>query len=147
MSTKTAKTVSAVEDEIVHLDEEIGRMEAELVHSATTAIAWDDVNEAAVEELVNRERRRAILPRLIKAAKIKRLELRIMREQRASGPLEAERAAAHERLEEATAKRWEAVEEENAARALWSRAHNRIERIERRIRDAEREISALRGEA
>ena len=64
------------------MDEQIRNMEAEL-RQTEQPIVW---GEGAAEELEARERRRAILPRLITAAKVKRAELRIQREQQAAEP-------------------------------------------------------------
>jgi hypothetical protein len=100
-----------------------------------------------VERLEAEEQRRAAKPRPIAAAKIKLLELQKRQMEAELEPLYKEREEAHERLEDATARRWKTVEDENAARAAWSRPNVLIEKRERRLKDLDRQIAELRGEA
>jgi hypothetical protein len=97
-----------------------------------------------LEELEARETRRRFLPRLITAARIRRAELRIERERRAAEDLEAGQREAYEKMQRAEARERKAHEDLMAARSEWSGYHTRLEKIGRRIRDAEREIEALR---
>jgi hypothetical protein len=78
---------------------------------------------------VARERRRAVLPRLITAARKRRAELRIERERQAAEPLEAERTKAHEKMQRAEAKKLRADEKLLAARSEWSSAHLLLAKI------------------
>jgi hypothetical protein len=95
-------------------------MEAEAAHleAPPPEIGWDELlaNSAKHEqELETRERRRGILPRLLTAAKIKRLELQRERWEQEIEPLKVERDEAYERLEAAEAKLTEAQRERNLA--------------------------------
>ena len=91
------------------LDASIQAMEAEAAHleASPPEIGWDELvaNSAKHEQdLETRERRRGILPRLITAAKIKRLELQREQWEQEIESLKVERDEAYERLEAAEAK-------------------------------------------
>jgi hypothetical protein len=90
------------------------------------------------------ERWRAILPRLITAARIKHLELEKRRTEGELETLYKEREDAHKKLERATAKKLKAEEEMLEARQAWSYPHTLIEKRERRLKDLDRQIAALR---
>jgi hypothetical protein len=148
VTTKT-KTENLIEEE-KKMDGEISRLEAEQaeLNSPARALTWAEIEAGAVEDLEKRERRRGIVPRLITAAKVRRLEIRRERYEAEAVPFRKRREEAHESLEAATAKRLEAVEEENLARADYGGdAHARVTSREQRIKEANREIRALRGEA
>ncbi len=146
MTTKT-KPEDLLEEE-KKMDAEISRLEAERgeLDSPARALTWDEIQAGAAEDLEKRERRRGILPTLLRAAKVRRLELRRERHRQEAEPFRKKREEAHERLQAATAKRLEAVEEENAARYDYGDANARVESRERRVKEAAREIKALRGE-
>ena len=74
MTTKQ-KTENLVEEER-EMDGEIERLEAERAElmSPARTLTWEEIQ--AGEDPGKRERRRGILPRLIVAAKVRRLELR-----------------------------------------------------------------------
>jgi chromosome segregation ATPase len=148
VTTKEKPAAERLAEEERKMDAEIERLEAEQreLASPSRALTWDEVQAGAAEDLEKRERRRAFLPRLVVAAKVKRLEIRRARLEAEAGPLRERRDEAHERLKTATAKRWEAVEEENAARYAYSNPNMRLESIERRTREIGREIRKLRGE-
>ncbi len=130
------------------MDAEISRLEAEQreIDSPARVLTWDEIQAGASEDLEKREIRRGIIPTLITAAKIRRLELRRERHEAEMEPFLKKREEAYERLQKATAKRLEAVEEENLARADYGDAHARVTSREQRIKEAGREIRALRGE-
>ena len=100
------KNTPTVEEEIATLDEEIRSLEAELEEHAAPLV-WGEVDAG---ELVRKEQRRGVLPRLITAAKIKRLELEKRRTEGELQPLYTEREEAHKKLERATAKKLKAEE-------------------------------------
>ena len=130
------------------MDGEIERLEAERgeLEAPARALTWDEIQAGAAEDLERREQRRGILPRLIVAAKVKRLELRRERYEREIEPLQKLRAEAHAKLEAVEAKRLQAVEEEEEARCEYGDAYTRIESRERRVKALDREIRELRGE-
>lgn len=130
------------------LDARIQAMEAEAaeLEAPPREIGWDELvaNSARYEqELEARERRRGILPRLITAAKIKRLELQREHWQQQIEPLKVERDEAYGRLEAAEAKLIEAQRERNLAQGAWSHARGLIQSREDRIRAINREIREL----
>jgi hypothetical protein len=118
-------------------------MERELAEEAAP-VAWGEVD---ADELVRKEQRRGVLPRLIAAAKIKRLELEKQRTERELEPLYTEREDAHRKLERAQAKKLKAEEEMLEARAAWSYPHGLIEKRERRLKDLDRQIAVLQGDS
>ncbi len=130
------------------MDAEVERLEAEQrgLDSPARVLTWDEIQTGAVEELEKRERRRGIVGLLITAAKVKRLQIRRERYESGAGPLTESRDEARERLQAATAKRLRAVEEEDAARYEYTDSQTRLDAIERRTKEIDREMRALRGE-
>jgi hypothetical protein len=145
MSTKP-KAPETVEEELVSLDREIESMEAELREEGTP-LSWDEITSSTADELARKEQRRGILPRLLKAARIKRLELRKRQYELQAEPLYAERVENYRKLERAIEKDRKAKEEREAALGAWNITHSALQGVERRIKDTERELSELRGEA
>ncbi len=131
----------AMDKEIEALEQEARELEA-----PARLLTWDEIKAGATEDLEKRERRRGLLPRLITAAKVKRLELARERYEQEAEPLRKLREEAYEKLEAARTKRLSAVEEENVARAHYGDAHMRIESRERRTQEIDKEIRELRGE-
>lgn len=145
MTTAKEKPKNLAEEER-KMDKEIERLEAERLEleAPARALSWDEIQ--AGEDLEKRERRRGILPRLIVAAKVKRLELRRERYERETEPLRAQRREAHARLEEAKTKRLDAIDEENKALYEYSDAFQRVQGQEKRLKAVDRELAELRGE-
>jgi peptidoglycan hydrolase CwlO-like protein len=139
-TTRKGEELSSFEQEIAALDEEIARMEAELAEESAPLV-W---GEASAEELVRKEQRLGVLPRLITAAKIKRLELVKQRTQGELEPLYKEREAAGKKLERLRKKRLEMEEEILEAQAAWGDPNTRIDKRQRRLKDLERQIRELR---
>ncbi len=146
MTTKT-KPEDLIEEE-KRMDAEIEKLEAEEreTNDPARVPTWNAIQAGAVVDLEKRERRRGIIPTLITAAKVRRLEIRRERLEAELVPLREAQQEAYERMEAARTKRILAAEEENAARGPYSDATMRIEGRERRIKEADREIHALRGE-
>jgi chromosome segregation ATPase len=130
------------EEEIQVLDREIASMEAEL-REVDAPIVW---GEAAAEELEARERRRAILPRLITAARAKRLELQQEGYRRQLEPLGAECEQAYQKLQKALEKEHKAKEEREAAQGEWRIKLSATQNLKDRIRRTQRELRELKGE-
>jgi chromosome segregation ATPase len=144
MTETNKRTGRSQAESVEDLDAKIQEMEAELAQGYGKPLTWDEVTSATPEDLARKEQRRSVLPRLITAAKIKRLELRRAGYERDIEPLQAKREAAYERIEAATAHRLEAEAEEGKARSEWSDANMRIQSREDRIREVTREIRELR---
>ena len=146
MSTKEKHEDLAREER--EMDAEIDRLEAEQreLDSPARILTWDEIQAGAAEDLEKLERRRGILPRLVTATKVKRLEIRRARMEEEAGPLREALEGAHEQLQEAAAKRLRATEEENAARAAYSHPYTRLDTIERHTKQIDRDIRVLRGE-
>ncbi len=70
--TKERKTESVEE-----LDVKIAEMQAELEDGHGRPLSWDEVTATTPGEMARKEQRRGVLPRLIEAARVKRLELEL----------------------------------------------------------------------
>lgn len=149
MKTAEVDRSTTLDGQIAGMDREITKLEAERAEldAPAPALTWDEIQSGGLEDLEARERRRALLPRLIAAARVKRLELQRARRALEMEPLEAARAEAHDRLQATTAKRIKVAEEEGKARFAYSDANGRIESAERHMKAIDREIRELRGEA
>jgi len=145
-ATKT-KAEDLVKEERT-MDGEIERLEAEQreLDSPARVLSWDEIQGGAAKDLEKREVRRGILPRLITAAKAKRLEVRRERYEREAEPLRERLVEAYERLQAATAKRLKAIEAEDAARYEYADLYKQVERRENRAKTTGRELRELRGE-
>jgi hypothetical protein len=120
---KQGRKAETIED----LDASIERMEAEFAEGYGRPLSWEEVTSTTADELAAKEQRRSMLPRLITAARVRRLELQRARWERNLAPLEHQREEAHKRLEAAEAKYHEALEERNLARREWDYANGLIQ--------------------
>ena len=84
-----------------------------------------------------------VLPHLLKAARVKRLELQRRKCEDQIAELDEQRTEGYQRLEAAREERRKAAEEETAAYGMWHDANWRIESYERRVR----EIADIKGES
>jgi hypothetical protein len=137
---KRARKEQSAED----LDEQIRSMEAELAEDYGRPLDWDEVTSTTAEELVRKEQRRSVLPRLIHAARVKRLERdTALREEEASAlqeKVETTHAAFLEREEDLRG----AKERCDAAQAEWALALSAWQSANERARQAARELRELR---
>jgi hypothetical protein len=124
------------------VDEELREVERELAERERPLV-WGEVD---AEQLEAKERRRAILPRLLQAARIKRLELRIHEREQEIERLDAARAGAYERLEKAKAAELKAKERREVAYGEWGFAHAAVLSSEDRLKRYRRELRKLKGE-
>jgi hypothetical protein len=131
------------DEEIANMDREIERLEAELREDAQAPLVW---GEATADELAQKEQRRGVLPRLITAAKIKRLELRRAKLERETEALEAERAERHRVLEEAQVAEERAKERRLEAFNAWTFAHGAVITKQDHARRLKRELRELQGD-
>lgn len=146
MSTVNEKTNTGnIEAELAVLDGKIESMVEEVEDAEAFPLVWDRITSTTADELAAKEQRRSIIPRLLTAARIKRLELERRREGERVQPLEEEGARAHERLEKAMAARAKAEEEAGQARFLWTNALSRLENRHRRVKEIDRAIANLKG--
>ena len=143
MSIDEKTSAGTVEAELAALDGKIAGMEEELADAEASPLVWDRITSTTAEELASQEQRRSIIPRLITAARIKRLELERRREEERVQPLQEEAAKAHERLETALAARGRADEEAGQARFEWTGSLSRLENRHRRVKQIDHEIATL----
>ena len=145
MNTDEKTTGGTIEAELAVLDGKIESMAAEVEEVEASPLVWDRITATTAAELAAKEQRRSIIPRLLTAARIKRLELERRREVERVQPLQEEAAKAHSRLEKATAAKAKAEEEAGQARFLWTNALSRVETRHRRAKEIDCEISNLKG--
>ena len=142
---KTAKAPD-IEQEITEVAGRIDALERERVAlEAAPLPEWDALNELGTEQLIQQEQRRLVIPQLLKAARIKLLELRRQSHQLGLQPVEATLEEYYAAYEKAEAKLVKAREERDAAHQQWNNTLDAAERIRRRIGNLGREISELRG--
>ena len=144
--TKTAKKQQHPEPE--KLDEQIQRWEREL-EEAPREIGWDELveNSAQIErELDARERRRRILPRIIQAGKVKRLELEKRRHEEHAASLREELEASYAAFQEHEERLRQAKKKRDASHGKWMLAMSAVQSAEDRAKRTERELRQLRGE-
>ena len=136
-----ASIFEALEEELREVEQEIESMERELAEREQP-IVWGEVD---AEELSRKEQRRGILPRLLQAARVRRLELRKRQYELEAQPLYAEREERYRKLEKAKDKERKAREEREAALGAWNFTHGAIQGLEHRIKDLDRQIREERG--
>ena len=115
-----------------------------MAEEAATPLRWEEITSSTAEDLARKEQRRGILPRLLQAARVGRLELRRKQYEQEADPLYAEREQRYAKLEKAKDKERRATEEREAALVAWNITHSAIQSAEDRIRRTEREIRELR---
>ena len=137
--TKRKASEASVED----LDQSIQEMEAELANGHGRPLTWDEVTSTTAEALVRKEQRRGILPRLIHAARVRRLEVeKRSREEEAAklrGKLEPTYAAFQEEEERLR----KAKEARDAARGEWAMTLSAVGSADDRTRRTEQELQEL----
>ena len=133
-----------VEGEISTLSERLRELELELAAlSHPEPVEWGDAD--LEERLLEAERRKAVLPRLIRAGQVKLLQLRKRAYELQLRPLEADLEEEHRLFERAEGKLTKAREERDAAHEAWNRTLSAAEGLRRRIKHTDREIVELSG--
>ncbi len=140
-----------VETQPEKLDEKIARLEAEAAELEGPARepTWDELvaNSAKYErELEARERRRSVLPRILHAAKLKRLELEKRQHIEHTESVQQTLEANYEIFQEHEEKLRLAKEERDAAHAEWTLTLSALQSARDRVRRTEKEIAQLKGE-
>ena len=142
---KTAKTPD-IEQEITEVAGRIAALESELAAlDAAPPPEWDALDEAGTEELVRREQRRLVIPQLLRAGRVRLLELRKAKYEAKLADMAPERERHYQALEEAEAAALAAEERLRLARAVHSDDVQAHIKVERRVAEIGREIAALRG--
>jgi hypothetical protein len=93
--------MTELEQQMAELDSEIAAPEAEQ-ETPPRVLSWSEIDETMLGKLEAAERRRGILPRLITAAKVRRLELERAKYERAMEPLEKQQLEAPGEAAQAT---------------------------------------------
>ena len=144
-STKAKPGTEKLLEEEREMGAEIERLEAELaqLESPAPALNWEAIQAGGLDQLDKREMRRITLPKLIRAARVRQLELRRERHEAEMGPLSSRQEEARARLEEARANRAEAEEWEGVAAAEHSDAGMALRFTQQGLRQTERDLRAL----
>ncbi len=145
MTTKTKQGTERLLEEERAMGAEVGRLEAELreLEAPARDFSWEEIQGGALEDLDRRERRKNILPTLIRAAKVRQLEIRRERHEAEIGPLFERQEKAHAKLEDARTKRVEAEEREGRAAGEHSDAGMTLRLARQGLRQTERDLKAL----
>ena len=149
MPTKTkVSAAEALMQEECEMGVKVAGLEAELAELETPSrpLTWQEIEAGAIEDLDRRERRRAILPRLIAAGKIRLLQLRLERLGAEIPPLEEREEETRAKLEEARSKRLEAQEREGRAASAYSDAGMALRLTQQESRQTARDLKALGAE-
>lgn len=128
------------------LDARIAEMEAELTEGHGRPLTWDEVTASTAEEIFRKEQRRGILPRLIRAAKVKRLELEVRAREAEAEAIRAKLSPAYEAFQEKEAELSAAKERRDKAHGEWAVTLSALHSAEGRTERAARELAALKGE-
>jgi hypothetical protein len=136
---KRTRKAESVED----LDAKIAEMEAELQEGYGKPLTWDEVTSTTAEEIARKEQHRGVLPRLIRAAKVRRLELEKRRREDEAASLRAKVETTYAALQEQE-ERLRAVEEDrDAAHAEWALTLSAKQNADERTRRADKELREL----
>ncbi len=146
MTAETKEHVQSVEEELRGVERDIEGMERELAEGAASPLRWEEITSTTAEDLARKEQRRGILPRLLQAARVQRLELLKRQYEQQAEPLYAEREQRHAKLEKAKDKERRATEEREAALGAWNITHSAIQSLEGRVKDVQRQIREERGD-
>ncbi len=109
------------------------------------AVEWGEPEASLAKRLADAAKRKLVLPRLIRAGRVRALELERAAEERRAADLEAEAAEAHSLMVAATARKIQAGEEHGRALYSWTETLRRVDKRRRRIKLINRELGELRG--
>ena len=119
-------------------------MEAELADGYGQPLTWQEVTSTTAEEIARKEQRRGILPRLIHAAKVRRLELEKLRREEEATPLREKLEATYAAFQEQEDRLRRAKEERDAAHAEWTLTLSALQSADERTRRTEKDLRELR---
>ena len=146
MTDMKRRGTPAREEAVIHeLDERIEKMEAELADGQGKPLSWDEVTSTTADELAAKEQRRSILPRLITAARVKRLELIRAKEERNLPALAETLERTYGLFQEAEEILCDAQNERIATMQNWNDALRTKQRLDERIKRIDAEIAEVRG--
>lgn len=134
------RKMESVED----LDEQIQMMEAELAEGYGKPLTWEEVTSTTADELVRKEQRRGMLPKLIRAARVKRLELVKRCREEEAAPLREKLEATYRAFQQKEDELRQAKGKRDAAHAEWALTLSALQSADERTRRAEKELRKLR---
>jgi hypothetical protein len=140
MTETRKRKAESVED----LDARIAEMETELEEIPGTALSWDEVTSTTADELAHREQRRGMLPKLIRAARVKRLELERHRCEEEAASLRQKVEATYQAFQEQEDQLRQAKEKRDAAHAEWALTLSALQSADERTKRTDRELRELK---
>jgi chromosome segregation ATPase len=139
--------VRDLDHEIDELDRQVAQLEAEKA-GLPEPLSWDELMQAgAVQQVEQAELRRGVIPRMLRAARTKRLQLELARLERRLEPIVAEQEQAYERREELGAQIRELQEQHGREQHAWTHAGFRRDTLEREQRNVRKQLRELNGDA
>jgi chromosome segregation ATPase len=134
-------------ESVEDLKARISEMEAELRDGHGRPLTWDEVTSTTAEEIAAKETRRGILPRLIHAAKVKRLEVDLRDRGAEAEAIRAKLEPAYEAFQEMEAEARAAKERAEEAGGEWRKILSAVNSADGRAERTARELAELKGEA
>ena len=139
MTETKKRKAESVED----LDQSIQEMETELADGHGRPLTWDEVTSTTAEALVRKEQRRGILPRLIHAARVKRLEVEKRSREEEAAELRVRLEPTYAAFQEKEDELRRAKEARDAARGEWAMTLSAVGSADDRTRRTEQELQEL----
>ena len=142
------KNSTGVEEERAEVEARVLQMQAELegLDARQDNVVWGEKETSVAKRISDAARRKLVLPRLIRAGRVRLLEIDRKAEEERAREYEERQSEAYEAMQEATARKWQAEEDLGHARAQWSDANLRLESRHRCIKEINRELASLKGE-
>lgn len=132
-----------LDHEIAEIDRRVAELEAEKA-GLPEPLSWDELMQAgALQQVEQAELRKGVIPRMLRAAKVKRLQLELVRLERRLEPITAEQEQAYERREKLNAQILQLQEQHGREQHAWSHAKMRRDAIEREQRSLRRSLREL----
>ena len=148
MTSEATKNTKTTEDERAEVEARVAEMQTELqtLDARQDNVTWGESETSVAKRISDAARRKLVLPRLIKAGRVKLLELDRKAEEERAAELEQRQQEAFEAMQAATTRKWEADEDLGHACVAYSDANVRLESRRRRIKEINAELAELRGE-
>jgi hypothetical protein len=143
MTETNKRTGRSQAESVEDLDAKIQEMEAELAQGYGKPLTWDEVTTTTAEEIARKEQRRGVLPRLIHAARVRRLELEKERREEEAASLQEKVETTYAAFQEQEDELRKAKEKRDAAHAEWAITLSASQNANERTRRTERELREL----
>jgi DNA repair exonuclease SbcCD ATPase subunit len=140
------RTRKRIDKDLEEIDRQVAALEAEKA-GMPAPVTWDELQEAGtLRQVEQAELRRGVIPRMLRAARVKRLQLELERLEKRLAPIIKEQEESYERREELKAQIQELEALHGQAQGAWSHASMRRDTIEREQRSVRKQLRELEGE-